>query len=119
MWNIIFLSALIYNLMILIFNKFFTDDTLERSYPEVFSKFGQIIIILFGFMFYESYRSGSKTIFLLYAIEKFMYFLSGVYYWSPYYKSKQIESIIHKLFMLVYWIGDLIYAIIFLSYALN
>ena len=73
-WHLVFLSALIYNLFLLINNRFFTNNKYGEVFPEVFSKFGQAIIILFGFIYYYSYNCcASHQIFLFFAIVKFMY----------------------------------------------
>ena len=117
-WHLFFLTAMIYNLSLLIFNRFFTSNRLAEVYPEVFSKFGQLIIILFGFIFYFSYISHkSKELFILLAIEKFIYFLTGLY-WIIYrsHLLKLKDYPLEWLFMRIYWIGDLTYGLGFLYF---
>ena len=117
-WNNFFILALLYNLSLLIVNRFFTNNRLSEVYPEVFSKFGQMIIILFGFIFYFSFIScRTRELFILFAIEKFLYFLSGVYWMM--YRSHSVKfnsSPIEWLFMRVYWIGDLMFGVGFFIY---
>jgi len=117
-WHLFFLLAFIYNAFILIFNKFFTSSRISEVYPEVFSKFGQIIIILFGFIFYYAFLSHkTKELFLIFAVEKFFYFLTGIYWMM--YRSHSLKLRDHPLewlFFRIYWIGDLMFGIGFLYF---
>ena len=59
----------------------------------------------------------TRELFILFAIEKFLYFLSGVYWMM--YRSHSVKfnsSPIEWLFMRVYWIGDLMFGVGFFIY---
>ena len=117
-WNLVFLLALGYNLSLLIFNKFFTSNRIAEIYPEVFSNFGQVIVIMFGFIYYFAFIScRTKELFLIFAIEKFIYFGTGVYWMI--YKSHSLKfgkNPLEWVFMRIYWIGDAIFGALFLIY---
>jgi len=119
-WHMFFIAAMCYNLSLLIFNKFFLSNKLAEIYPQVFSKFGQLIIILFGFIFYFAYTSHkTKELFLLFAIEKILYFLTGIY-WMTFstHRVKFQQYPMEWLFMRTYWIGDLMFGIGFFLFYL-
>lgn len=125
-WKNFFISASLYNFCILFFNGFFGvvfPDTLCHLYPEVFSKFGQIIVILFGCIFYKAYMTTNNSdIFYLLFIEKMLYFISGLV-WIFHFKYNNVnydDRIVNYLgvvFMWIYWIGDFLFGVGFLIYA--
>lgn len=118
-WHTFFILAMIYNFCIIIINRFFTSDVLETIYPAVFGRFGQLMIVLFGCIFYTAYLSShSYQIFLVLFIEKMLYFFTGIY-WLIYYSHRLnfTGNPIEWLFMRIYWFGDLIFGLGFLIYA--
>jgi heme/copper-type cytochrome/quinol oxidase subunit 4 len=118
-WNTFFQMALIYNLSLLLVSKFFTNSKLQEAYPEVFSKFSQVIIVLFGFIYYfGGISSRSKELFLVFAIVKVLYFLTGIYW--IFYRSHTIKFQSHPiewLFMRLYGFGDLAFGVYFYIYS--
>jgi hypothetical protein len=118
-WNTFFQMALIYNLSTLFFNRLFTNNKLTEVYPEIFSKFSQIIKILLGFVYYYAgLTSKCKELFIVFAIINVLYFFSGVYW--MFHRSHTIKFDYFPLewiYMRIYGIGDLFFGIHFYLYS--
>lgn len=111
----IYLLALLYNFSLLLINRGFSDDSLTKIYPEVFSFFGQFMILIWGLVFYVSQFCINKWLLFIFFIEKLTYTITGIYWMiNRSHQLKFNDNPIEYLFMRVYWLGDFTFAIYFL-----
>jgi len=117
LWKTFFVSSTLYNFSILLLNKCFTSNVLENTYPEVFSKFGQILIILYGFSYYYVYREYRESLkekqdeqvayilsLIVFFIQKMICAVSGIYwilYRSP---ERNFLNISNLIYSISYWL---------------
>ena len=105
---------------VLAFTKGFQDLTLGNYFPELFSAWGLGGIILWGFAYLSlssTYRA-APAILLVFAIEKFFYFGSWVWWqWNHFARLPEIwsEHPQAAVFYSVYGPGDLAFGMFFLS----
>lgn len=96
--------------------KFFTNDIIMKVDPEVMSKFGLIMIIVWGLAYLSVAKSFTKVkwLILVFAIEKLCYGL----YWTKWILNNDMEVITKKypstsLFYSTYGINDWIFFVFF------
>eukprot|EP01098_Paradermamoeba_levis_P006460 TRINITY_DN2679_c0_g2_i1.p1 TRINITY_DN2679_c0_g2~~TRINITY_DN2679_c0_g2_i1.p1 ORF type:complete len:158 (+),score=33.15 TRINITY_DN2679_c0_g2_i1:68-475(+) len=129
-WELFFWNSTIFNLSILIFNRFFTSNCLQNIRPNVFNHMGVFLILVWGVLFtaayYATLESQSKWasgIFFLFAVEKMTFALDWAY-WRLNYDVKtgrllKDTDIITKIFYLIYGVGDFSFGVAFAFYGLS
>lgn len=105
---------------VLALTRLFQDFSLGEYFPELFSAWGLIGIILWGLAYLSAsttYRSG-PTILLVFALEKFFYFSSWCWWqWNNFASLPEIwsQNPVAAVFYSSYGPGDLAFGLFFLS----
>lgn len=104
------------NLSVLIFSRFFTNETIAEFDPEVLSNFGLLIIVIWGLAYLsvaKNYKS-VKWLVAVFAVEKFIYGCA----WTNWLLTNSISKVYEKdvmagLFYSMYGINDWLFFIFF------
>ena len=114
-----------YNIFgVLVFSKFFTNSLLSSLDPAVFSWFGLIAIMLWGFAYCSVAKSCQSVpyLVLVFFVEKMIYTITWLKWlarnWST-LPSLFPESPVTALFYSVYGAGDFIFGLFFLLVAIK
>jgi len=110
------LAGLMNIIAILVFSKFFTNDIIPETDPNVMSNFGLLMIIVWGMAYISvsnSYKN-VKWLVLVFAIEKLVY---GIV-WGIWISKNNVSQVFDKdvmagLFYSVYGLNDLIFFVFF------
>ena len=115
-----FLMAGFANILgVLIFSLGFTNDHLSAQFPEVFSKFGLGMIIVWGMAYISvstEHVRAPRLIFIFF-LEKMVYTGTAVYFWlvmKPDFMMMWNENIMTSLFYIIYGLNDLFFGLFFL-----
>ena len=117
-----YLAGIINILGTLIFSKFFTNNNLTEIDPLVMSKFGLIMIMVWGLAFISTAKNFHKNRFIIavFSLEKLVYIIA----WCLWYFNKDysMESIFQKdfitgMFYSLYGLNDLFF-LLFFAYVL-
>ena len=109
---------------ILIFSKGFTNLELNTLYPEVFSNFGMMVIMIWGLAYLSvSHRwREERSLAAVFALEKLVYVVSWVY-WIYFHHSEFPQvfeaSPLTGFFYIVYGPSDFLFLILFVYSFLN
>lgn len=117
----IYILAGLYNLSILIFNGFFTNDLLTLADNETFSTTGMIGIILWGLAYMSIYKDFDKLplLNLVFAIEKFYYGYRWLLWHTNQHNDIKKLDMLTGLFFSIYGLGDFLFGIFFAYMALK
>lgn len=106
----VYYSAAFVNVVgVLIFTKGLTNQTLMTTDPTLFSRFGLIMVIIWGLCYYVS-RQAAKSqanISLVFALEKLVYFVSWVGFiqgpveWETLYQSDLLAGLFYSIYGLI------------------
>jgi hypothetical protein len=112
------LAGLANILGVLFFSAGFTNHTLSELYPEVFSSFGLLVIILWGLAYIAVAQSYShvRPLVALFAIEKLVYVLSWGLWWLAHgadFSTIMARSPLTGTFYIIYGINDLLFGLFF------
>jgi len=112
-----FIVAGFLNASVLIFSRFFTNDTILEFDPEVMSNFGLLMILLWGFAYISVAKKYEhvKWLVAVFTIEKLIY----GYIWTNWILNNNISAVFEKdtmagIFYAVYGLNDWIFFVFFL-----
>ncbi len=112
-----FIIAGLMNLSVLMFSRFFTNDTIPAFDPEVMSNFGLMMIVLWGLAYISIAKNYQKLKWLvaIFVIEKLAYGIT----WIIWIFNNSLSDVFDKdimagLFYAVYGINDWLFFIFFL-----
>ena len=118
--NIFFLAGVINILGVIIFSEFFTNEILIETDPIVMSKFGLIMITIWGLAFIATAYHFNKNRWIVgvFCIEKMAYVIA----WCIWYYNKEFtfgslfeKDLMSGLFYSIYGLNDLLF-LLFFSY---
>jgi hypothetical protein len=105
---------------VLFFSKGFTNADLAPLYPEVFSNFGLVLILLWGLAYLSVHRRWKENVHLalVFALEKLCYIIVWVYWMSRH--GSELPEILGRsplsgIFLIVYGPNDFIFMLIFVA----
>ncbi len=112
-----FIISGLMNMSVLVFSRFFTNDTIPAFDPVVMSNFGLLMIVLWGVAYMsvaKNYRQ-VKWLIALFAIEKLVY----GYIWIQWLQRNNLSEVYNKdsmagIFYAVYGVNDWLFCIFFL-----
>lgn len=112
-----FILAGLMNLTVLIFSRFFTNETIPEYDPVVMSNFGLLMIVLWGLAYMSVAKNyhAVKWLVAVFAIEKIVY----GYVWIQWMLNNNISEVFEKdmmagSFYAIYGINDILFALFFL-----
>lgn len=118
-----FLAAGLVNIVgVLVFSLGFTNARLSDEYPEVFSRFGLLAIMLWGAAYLAVARSSERVRWLVavFAVEKFVYVGSWLIWWlRPTSDLSTLfdQSFLTAVFFTIYGPIDLLFGLFFAAVA--
>lgn len=111
-----FLIAGLMNLSVLVFSKFFTNEIINETDPEVMSNFGFLMIVTWGLAYISVSKSYQNVKWLVgvFALEKLAY---GVV-WIKWIMNQSVKDVFEKdvlagSFFSIYGINDLMFCVFF------
>lgn len=121
--NLFYLAGIINIIGTIILSKFFSNTTLIETDPVVMSKFGLIMITVWGMAFLATanHYGKNKWIVGVFCIEKLAYVIAwGLWYFSKEYTMTSIfeKDLFAGIFYAVYGLNDLLF-LIFFCYVFN
>lgn len=112
-----FILAGLMNLSVLIFSRFFTNETIAKFDPEVMSNFGLLMIILWGVAYMSIAKNFEKVKWLiaLFFVEKVVY---GIV-WTKWMLNNSLTDVFEQdtmagVFYSIYGINDWLFSLFFL-----
>lgn len=112
-----FIAAGLMNLGVLVFSRFFTNNTINEFDPEVMSNFGLLMIVLWGLAYMAVAKNYQHVKWLIgvFAIEKLVY----GYVWIQWILQNDISKVYEEdtmagIFYSIYGINDWIFFFFFL-----
>ena len=111
-----FVIAGLMNLGVLIFSRFFTNQTISRFDPVVLSNFGLLMIVIWGLAYISVAKSYQhvKWLVAVFAVEKFVY----GYVWTKWMLNNSVSDVYQEdtmagIFYSIYGINDWIFCVFF------
>lgn len=114
-----FIAAGLANILgVLTFSLGFQNPVLNRYFPEVFSNFGLLMIIVWGMAYLAVAKIYHQVphLSLVFFIEKMVYVASAVYFWlvmQPDITLIAEESVMAAAFFVIYGLNDLLFGLMF------
>jgi len=112
-----FIIAGLMNLSVLIFSRFFTNETINEFDPIVLSNFGILMIVIWGLAYMSVAKNYHEVKWLIavFAIEKFIY----GYVWVKWHLSNEISEVYEQdamagVFYAIYGINDFLFSVFFI-----
>jgi hypothetical protein len=112
-----FVIAGLLNMTILVFSRFFTNNVIPESDPDVMSNFGLLMIVLWGMAYISVAKNYHRVKWLVgvFAVEKFIY----GFIWIKWMLNNSVLDVFAKdkmagIFYSVYGVNDWVFFIFFL-----
>lgn len=105
---------------VLLFSKLFTNSLLGELYPEVFSVFGLVVIIVWGLAYIAvaSHWNKLRSLAAVFAVEKAIYFFSWII-WMRQHSADLSglldQSLLTGTFFAIYGLNDFLFMLVFIT----